>query len=236
MQNRPSREEIINQIAKTINKIDLSHPVKVAIDGPGNAGKTTFANVLSDSLNKLGRNVIRSTIDGFHNPPEFRRRQGKFSPKGYLEDSHNYDLLKKYLLDPLGPGGNLEYKESIYDFKISKPTKVDFKKAEKNSVLLFDGIFLFNNNLISYWDYKIYIDASFENTMQRAIKRDNILFGGTKNVIDLYEKRYIPGHEMYLSVYNPIGVSDIVLNNNDFQNPIVTKISDNRLHENFKIK
>jgi len=236
LENKVNRKKIIGEIAKVINQIQLPHPVRVSIDGAGNAGKTTFANELAESLKKLNREIIRSTIDGFHHPPEHRRKQGKFSPKGYLEDSHNYDLLKKYLLNPLSPNGNLKYKESVYDFKISKPTNSKYKTAQSNSILLFDGIFLFNKHLISYWDYKIYIDASFDITMLRAIKRDNVLFGGTQNVIDLYKKRYIPGQEMYLSIFNPIEVSDIVIDNNDFQNPIVTKISNNKLHKNLSFK
>ena len=68
--------------------------------------------------------------------------------------------------------------------------------------------------------------------MQRSIVRDNDLFGGTSNVIQLYKRRYIPGQEMYLSIYNPIGISDIAINNNDFHNPIVTNISNNTLHKN----
>ena len=232
MQNNVKREDLITELAEVINRIKLPHPVRVAIDGGGNAGKTTFADELRAGLENLGRKVIRSTIDGFHNPPEIRRKQGKFSPKGYLEDSYNYPLLKKHLLDPLGPNGNLKYKDSIYNFKISKPTNAKFKTASRDSILLFDGIFLFNEHLLSYWDYKLYIDASFDNTMKRAIIRDNELFGGTDNVIRLYEKRYIPGQEMYLSMYNPIKASDIVFNNNDYRNPIVTKISKNRLHNN----
>jgi uridine kinase len=232
MQNSVSREDLIYEIAEVINQIDLPHPVRVAIDGGGAAGKTTFANELIEPLEKLGRNVIRSTIDGFHNPPEKRRKQGKLSPKGYFEDSYDYPQLKKYLLEPLGPTGDLNYKESVYNFRINQPTTVETKKASKNSILIFEGIFLFNEYLFPYWDYKLFIDASFKNTMQRAIVRDNELFGGTDNVIKLYKKRYIPGQKMYLSKHNPIGVSDIVLNNNDYHKPVITKISNNRLHNN----
>ncbi|MBK7104802.1 MAG: hypothetical protein IPH62_05920 [Ignavibacteriae bacterium] len=232
MKNNISRNEIISKISKVINSIKLPHPTRVAIDGPGNAGKTTFANELENELIKLERNVIRSTIDGFHHPPEFRRRQGQFSPKGYLEDSHDYESIKKYLLTPLGPNGNLEYIESIYNFKINQPTNSEIRKAEKNSLLIFDGIFLFKEQLISNWDYKIYIDASFEKTHQRAIERDSELFGGIENVNKLYKLRYIPGHEMYLSMYNPIGVSDIAINNDEFQTPTVIKISNNNLNQN----
>ena len=68
--------------------------------------------------------------------------------------------------------------------------------------------------------------------MKRAIIRDNDLFGGTENVIKLYEKRYIPGQELYLKLHDPIHSSDIVLNNNDYRNPIVTRISRNLHHRN----
>lgn len=230
MQN--SRKLIIAEIADVINKIELNHPVRVAIDGGGAAGKTTFANELVKPLEKLGRTVIRSTIDGFHNPPEIRRRQGKYSPQGYFEDSYNYPMLKKYLLEPLGSKGDLEYKESVYNFRINQPTNVETKTASKKSILIFEGIFLFNEFLFPYWDYKLFIDASFKTTMKRAIIRDNELFGGTRSVVRLYKKRYIPGQKMYLSKYKPYLVSDIVLNNNDFQNLIVTNISKNKLHNN----
>jgi len=224
-QNKNGRKELIKNISEVISEIKLDHPVKVAIDGPGNAGKTTFANELAESIIMLNRKVIRSTIDGFHHPPEFRRRQGQFSPKGYLEDSHDYESLKRNLLDPLSHNGNLEYKESTYNFKINQATNANSKKADKDSILIFDGIFLFKNELLHYWDFKIYIEASFENTMRRAIERDSNLFGGEDKVIELYKKRYIPGHEMYLSIYNPIEISDVAINNDDTQNPIVIKFS-----------
>lgn len=231
-QNHRNRKNLINEIAQVINQIQLPHPVRVAIDGAGNAGKTTFSDELHESLLNLGRNVIRATIDGFHNPPEIRRKQGKYSPKGYFEDSYNYPELRRYLLEPLSPNGNLKYKKSVYNFKINQPTNDKINIAEPNSILLFDGIFLFNEHLFTYWDYKVFIDASFENTMQRAIIRDNDLFGGTENVIKLYKRRYIPGQKIYLKKYDPIKSSDIVVNNNDYLNPSIIRISYHPLHNN----
>ena len=230
MQQNNTRKELIDELAEVINRIDLPHPVRVGIDGAGNAGKTTLADELVEPLEKLGRTVIRATIDGFHNSPDVRRRQGRYSPQGYLEDSYNYNALKRYLLDPLGPNGDLKYRESVYNFKINKPTNVTIRTATQNSILIFEGIFLFNQHLFTYWDYKLYIYASFENTLQRALIRDNDLFGGEENVIKLYKKRYIPGQEMYLTKHNPVGASDIVLNNNDYLNPTVMKISDHPQH------
>lgn len=232
MQNNTNRNDLVNEIAEVINQLDLPHPVRVAIDGSGAAGKTTFANELIEPLENLGRTVIRSTIDGFHNPPEIRRRQGQFSPQGYYEDSYDYPQLKKYLLEPLGPNGNLNYKESVYNFRVNQPTNVETKTASKNSILIFEGIFLFNEFLFPYWDYKLFIDASFETTMQRAIVRDDELFGGPEKTIKLYQERYIPGQQMYLQKCKPHANSDIVLNNDDYKNPYVTKLSNNPFHNN----
>lgn len=226
------RKKIIKEIAAVINQIELPHPVRVAVDGSGASGKTTFADELVEPLEKLGRTVIRATIDGFHNPAELRRQKGQFSPQGYLEDSYNYPALEKYLLEPLGPSGNLKYKKSVYNFRINQPTSEQILTAEKNSILIFEGIFLFNEFLFSYWDYKLYIDASFETTMQRAIIRDSNLFGGNDKTIELYKKRYIPGHKLYQQKYKPKLHSDIVLNNEEFNKLHVVKLSDNKLHKN----
>jgi uridine kinase len=144
---------------------------------------------------------------------------------GYLQDYYNYPLHKEYLQDPLEPGGNLRYKKSIYNFKVEQQTNEGFQVAAEDSILLFDGIFLLNDILRDYWDYKIYVDTSFEITLKRAIARDSELFGGTDEVVKLYRRRYIPGHEMYLSTFDPFNVSDIVLKNDDYVNPTINKLS-----------
>ena len=55
---------------------------------------------------RIGRPVIRSSIDSFHNPSEFRYRRGRTSPEGFYLDSYDYAALRMHLLDPLGPGGS----------------------------------------------------------------------------------------------------------------------------------
>jgi len=50
----------------------------------------TLADVLAAPLARLGRPVIRASIDGFHNPGAIRYARGKFSPEGYYFDSFDY--------------------------------------------------------------------------------------------------------------------------------------------------
>lgn len=59
---------------KRLNKV-----TKLAIDGVDGAGKTTLADELAIALEKKGEQVIRASIDGFHNPQKLRYAMGRNS-------------------------------------------------------------------------------------------------------------------------------------------------------------
>jgi uridine kinase len=90
-----NRKQLINTLVTDITDISISHPVRVAIDGVDGAGKTRLADELAGKLLKYGRQVIRASIDGFHNPTQKRVARGALSPEGYDLDSFDYRGLKK---------------------------------------------------------------------------------------------------------------------------------------------
>lgn len=57
------RQKILLYIARRIHKLDLDHPVRVAIDGLDTSGKTTFSDELVRPLTQIGRPVIRASVD-----------------------------------------------------------------------------------------------------------------------------------------------------------------------------
>ncbi len=42
--------------------------LRVAVDGPDAAGKTTLADKVADGVTRRGRPVIRAGVDAFHQP------------------------------------------------------------------------------------------------------------------------------------------------------------------------
>ena len=109
------RREILNKIAQAIGEVGLPHPVRVGIDGLSASGKTVFADELAEVLQEQGKKVVRAGLDGFHNPPEVRHRQGPMSVEGYVDDSFDYTAVREKVLQPLGPGGNRKYVPEIFD-------------------------------------------------------------------------------------------------------------------------
>lgn len=214
------QSQVLDKLVSRIIQIEQPHPLRVAIDGPDAAGKTTLAEALATVLQTHGRPVIRASIDGFHNPARIRYRRGAASPEGYYYDSFNNQALVESLLVPLGPGGSCQYRSAVFDYRTDSETQIPIQVAEVNAVLLFDGVFLLRPELLPYWDYTIFVEAAFETTLARAEQRDAMLFGSVEEVRRRYEQRYIPGQKLYFDKCQPKEQVKVVVDNNDPWNAV----------------
>ena len=217
------RSRLVDYLAGRIQRVERPHPVRVAVDGPDAAGKTTLAQELVAPLQARGRPVIRASIDGFHNPAGVRHRRGRTSPEGYYYDSFNYGALAESLLAPLGPGGSRRYVSEVFDYQADACVRAPAREAEVNAVLLFDGVFLLRPELAAHWDFTIFVDAAFEITLARAERRDAAMFGGVEEVRGLYRRRYIPGQKLYLAEARPKERAEVIVDNNDPLHPSVAR-------------
>lgn len=213
------RAELLRRLVALIDAVDVAHAIRVAVDGPDAAGKTTLADELEIALNDAGRDVVRASADGFHRPRVERYRLGPDSPEGYYEDSFDYRALRASLLDPLGPGGSLEYRPAVFDVRADGPVDADWMRASVRSVLLVDGVFLLRPELRGAWDFTVFVSASFDETLRRAVGRDLELFGTADEVERRYRARYIPGQEIYFAQARPEEAADAVVVNDDPATP-----------------
>jgi len=212
---------MIEEVASRIVVMKKGFPFRVGIDGIDAAGKTTIADEIASCLTDSGHPVLRTSIDGFHNPRRIRHQRGSYSPEGYYYDSFNYELLKRYLLEPLGPTGSRVCQLKGFDFKADTDVCVDELMATNTHILIFEGVFLFRHEIEHYWDLKILVDIDFETSIQRALERDLYLFGDQKEILKKYQERYIPGQKIYIQAEKPHEKADLVINNSDFANPIL---------------
>jgi len=217
VENQP-RKDILKAVAHRLAAIKLPHPLRVGIDGVSASGKTVLADELAVVLQKMNREVIRTGIDGFHNPPEIRHRQGVMSVEGYLEDSFDYAAVRKCVLDPLGPEGKLNYLPEIHDHALGTTKQSDPVVASPDAILLFEGVMLFREELANAFDYKILVDTSFEVALERAKTRDLNHFGSMQILMDKYTHRFIPGQKRYLEECRPEEMADMIVGNEDTEN------------------
>jgi uridine kinase len=187
-----TREELLVDIASHLVRLPQQPVLRVAVDGVDAAGKSTLANGLATCIRRFGRPVIRTSIDGFHNPRSIRYQRGALSADGFYCDSFDLTAIVNTLLAPLGPGGTRVYRTAIFDYRKDASLNRRLLRAEHGSILLFDGIFLSRPELRNCWDFTIFVKADFQVTLMRALARDLPLFGSTEEIRRRYEARYIP--------------------------------------------
>jgi uridine kinase len=221
-------DQLLDHLAQLISNVTCAHPLRVAIDGVDAAGKTTLAHELSLKLGQMGRVVIRSTIDGFHNPRTIRYRRGPMSPEGYFHDSFDYRSITGRLLIPLGQDGDRCYQTAVFDYRTDRVVEVPVLKAPEDALLLFDGIFLQRPELAGFWDFCLFVDATENTALERAISRYTSTNGRapqSADVMDLrkrYSLRYIPAQQEYLRSCHPKALANVVIDNNDLSRPFIS--------------
>ncbi|MFC6022327.1 uridylate kinase [Plantactinospora solaniradicis] len=216
------RAALVERMVGLILPMRPGHVLRVAVDGPDAAGKSTLVAELGRRLSGT-RATIQASVDGFHRPRAVRRRRGELSPEGYYHDSFDYVALRDSLLDPLGPGGNRRYRTASYDHRADRAKQRQVQVAPEDAVLLVDGVFLLRPELREHWDLRIYLEVAPAESIRRALVRDVELFGGVEAVRERYLARYLPGQQLYRDEAAPVRQADVVLDNNDPSAPGVLK-------------
>ena len=211
-----TRDEVLNQIALEIAGLPADPFVRVAVDGFDGAGKTTFADELGEILTARGRDVIRATIDKFHNPKTIRYALGRNSPEGFYRDSFNLSVLIANLIEPLGPRGSGHYRTGVFDVRNDLPKLEPLQQTVPKSILLFDGIFLHRPELIKWWTWSVWLEVNPALSLARWRMRDGM---GSSNPAAEENSRYINGQQIYLAEADPKRRAARAVDNNDLLAP-----------------
>ena len=214
-----TRRRLLDEIAARILGVSSPGVVLVAVDGVDGAGKSTFADELARVLRGSARTVIRASVDSFHNPRAIRYRQGRDSPQGFFDDSHDYASLKRLLLDPLSAQGNRRFRHEAFDHRRDAPVVAAEEQASSHAILLFDGIFLHRPELRGYWHYSVFLDVPFHVSIPRGAQRGE----GSPDPEAPSNRRYVEGQAIYLRTCNPREAATMVVNNENLDAPFIVR-------------
>ncbi len=216
--------EAVETLSAYLDAIQTVRPLRVAVDGRTACGKSTFAGALSASLAERGRNVLRTTIDGFHNQKTVRYTRGRLSAEGYYRDARDLAAIRRELLDPLGPGGTLLVRTATFDLDADAPLASDAFPVPSDTILIVDGTFLARPELSDAWDVHIFLHTSRETARARGVTRDRPASDTSGQIETVYDQRYLPAFELYLAEANPEARATILVVLDDFAAPRIIRM------------
>jgi uridine kinase len=211
----PERAAVLEALASALAAIEAGHPLRVGIDGVDGAGKTTLADELAPLVAAVGRPVVRASVDDFHRPRDDRYRRREHSPEGFYLDTFDYDAVRRLLLEPLGPGGDLRVRTRSWDHTRDLPVPEEWLAVEPGAVVLCDGVFLQRDELRELWDVTVFVDAEIAAAAERGAVRDAGWMPSLEATRERYRVRYTPAQRRYLEELAPRERADFVVENTE---------------------
>lgn len=208
-----SKEWLYQKIAEAVQS--LPRPTIIGINGAITSGKTTFARRLAEYLQKQNMPVTVVHIDDFHQPRSLHQKEA--SPAYYL--AHALDLPRITDLVQKIKAGGFEETWQVLDMGTDEYSKsVEFAIAP-DSIVIVEGVLLYQKGLVDLFDYKVYLDISPKEILERGKLRDVPLYGD--GILEQYRQLFIPVQQLYEEIAQPKASSDLVVDVTNFERMIV---------------
>ena len=167
-------------------------PTVLAIAGSSGSGKTTLADQLARTLDGLRFHLDDYYLDLGHLPLEERKRKNFDDP-----DMIEVPLLAAHIA-ALARGETIE--RPCYDFGTYTRMTGRTQKVAAGPFLIIEGLFaLHYQELVPFYNLRVYIDTPDELCFERRLKRDMEERGRTAEVVRYqYELTVRPASEAYV--------------------------------------
>lgn len=202
---------IFSKIEKGIK--NLKKPLIIGINGVDTSGKSAFSGGLQKYLNYRGFNTLMIHVDDFHNPQSVRSSDN--TPEGYIAKAFDTEKLAELLCEI--KSGPVDKQIDLLDLDTDTYSNKKQFKVKNDTIVIVEGVLLYRPPLDEYFDYRIFLDISFDEALRRARVRDVPKYG--EEFLQKYIDRYIPAQKIYLHEYTPKERSNLVVDNNDFNKP-----------------
>ncbi len=183
-----------------------------AISGIDASGKGYITRRLQEELEKKRYRVANINIDPWQNPIPVRLKKENPAENFYCNVFRWNDVFEQLLM-PLKKNRSIclrtklirtdadEYYCHTYQYE-----NIDF--------LLIDAILLFQERFISFYDYCVWVECSFETGLQRALSRNVEKLDNARLIHD-YEVFYYAAQRLHIEKDDPRSKADCIFENDN---------------------
>ena len=172
--------------------------VLIGIDGPGGAGKTTFAQMLTAHLKATGRAVTIVHHDDFF-LPSARRLDNQ--PEAIGGD-FDWQRLRDQVLLPLKENRPGRYQR--YDW--GEDALAEWHTVSATGAVIVEGVYTLRLELADLYDFKVWVECPGEIRLARGLARDG------EEARAVWEQDWMPKEDRYVEIHRPDERADLRVN------------------------
>ena len=192
-------------------KAKQKRPFLVGISGIDGSGKGYVGQQLRQHIIEQGWDCHLLGIDGWLQLPSRRFSQAEPAEHFYAH-AFRFDDMQAQLMTPLAATGSVNCTAQHAD-PSDREVFVDYHYAIADAeIVIFEGIFLFQKRFT--FDYRIWIDCSFETALQRALARNQEGLSEERLKRD-YREIYFAAQKLHLERDRPRHICDFIYLNDD---------------------
>lgn len=169
---------------------NINNPV-IAIDGRAASGKSTLAKIIAEEFSGA---VVHA--DDFFLPFDLRTPERLAEPGGNL----HYERFHEQVIDNIKKQVDISY--GVFDCKTGAVS--DHRTVSTGSPIIIEGAYSASPRFGKYYDMLIFVTASYDTQIKRIRERN----GDDK--LEMFQKRWIPLEEAYLSAYKIENSANII--------------------------
>lgn len=203
---------ILTEISRGFhNSESESNNYIVGISGIDCAGKSTLLGELEQFLTRQGIACVCISGDDFLLEPKIRNANPD-QALGYYDESFDYHTLFHEILVPARNALHYHKNISISDWLNDRMVDAELK-INGPCVVLVEGVFIFKRSLPDVFDYRIWIELSFEEGLGRALERprDRAHYGSEERIRARYLERLYKGQRLHLQLDRPLETCNAIM-------------------------
>lgn len=177
-------------VGQITSRAQNREPYIVAVSGFGGSGKTTLAQALHDKLSDSAIVCIDS-----------------FSTHQWSRDSEwsNFDR-QRFANEVLAPARNNSFPLSFSHIPWPGQEAGEPNVVQQVKFLIVEGCSIFHPSLLSYYDYKIWVDCDLNEATKRGMWRDRHVFKDEHD--QLWLDVWMPNEQDFMDKYHPDTAAD----------------------------
>ncbi|NEQ36213.1 MAG: uridine kinase [Okeania sp. SIO3I5] len=169
-----------------------------------------MANEVFNLLQAKSLKVALVSLDAWHNSQDIRFNEIN-SAQHFYENAFRWEELFNSLIIPLKSQKSIRLEAELIDIKTDNFYSYiyDFQNID---IIIIEGIFLFKEPFIKEYDFKLWLNCSFETTLKRALSRRQEGLTKEQTIYD-YQTTYFPAQTIHFKQDNPQKVASLVIDN-----------------------